>query len=167
LEFPPLLCAGCQFRLLDLHLDLSEPGSDGVEEGLEVEEEVLFCDPGVPIQEVQHLPLHQVDLGQRKPEAVVSLDAAIVCPVLVLRTRVVEVLGCEDEGGEKYSVDGATHALCYWWKTGLETSEVHEGAHERGDLDLGSVDEGGDEGFEGRQRRESSYLPGFFVQRGS
>jgi len=121
---------------------------DGDEEWFKVEEKVLFCNPHVPIQKIQHLSFHQVHFRYRETEALVSLDAAIVCPMLVLRTRVIEVFGCEDKGSEEDSVDGASHALGNRWETSLKTGKVHERAHESGNLDLGSVDKRCDERFE-------------------
>jgi hypothetical protein len=91
------------------------------------------------------LSFHEVDFGGREESGVTS-------PVLVLRRRVVEVLGSGDQSCEEDSVTSAVHSLCDLGETGLESVEVDEGAHESWHLNVGLFDEDRDEGFEGRDR---------------
>lgn len=128
-------------------------GDDGCEEGLEVLVEVLVCDAQVPVEQEEHLLLHQVDLCEREAERLEAADGAVARPVLVFGRRVVEVLGGEDERGEEDAVHGAAHAFCDGGQAALEACQVDEGGHERGDLHVAAVDEGGDELLEGGEWR--------------
>lgn len=53
-------------------LSLLKLGTHWSEERLEVGVEILRSDPQIPVQEEEKLLLHQVDLGERKPKALVS-----------------------------------------------------------------------------------------------
>lgn len=77
---------------------------------------------------------------------------------LTLWRRIVEVLGCHDERSEKDPVTCAVHPLCDLGQLGLQPIQVDERAEECGDLDVGLLDEDGDEGLE---RWESRGLFGF------
>ncbi len=79
-----------EFGLLQLEFHLE---SDGSQEGFEMVEEVLLGYSGIKVEKVEKLPLHQVHLSQGKAEAFEALHRGVSCPVLVLRTRVVQVLG--------------------------------------------------------------------------
>lgn len=137
----------CLFRLALL------PDADRVEEGLEVGVEVVLCDAEVPVEEVEELLLHEVDLVVGEAEALVAADGGVAGPVLVLWRRVVEVLCGEDEGGEEDAVDGAAHALCNGRQALLEAREVDERGHEGGDLDVRLLDERSDESLERGESR--------------
>lgn len=78
---------------------------------LQMRAQIQVCDAQVPIQQEQQLFLHQVDLRQREAESVVPAHGRIPRPMFVLRRRVVEVLGGQDEGGEEDAVHGAAHPL--------------------------------------------------------
>jgi len=69
------------------------------------------------------------------------------------KRRTIQVLGSDDKAGNEDAVTSAVHALGDLGKTVLETVEDHESAHEGGHLDVGLVDEDGDEGLEGRDSR--------------
>jgi hypothetical protein len=88
--------------------------ADRSQEGLEVVEEVLLGDSGFKVEKIQHLPFHQVDLGETKPKALVTLDCSVPCPVLVLWRGVVEILGSQDQCSKEDTVSGASHALGHW-----------------------------------------------------
>ena len=90
---------------------LLETVANGCQERLQEGEKILLGDSRLPIQEEEQLTLHEVYLGEGEAEAVEPLDGRVPGPVLVLGTGVVEVLGCEDEGSQEDSVDGAAHAL--------------------------------------------------------
>jgi hypothetical protein len=92
------------------------------------------------------LALHEVDLGLRE-------QGRVTRPVLVLGGRVVEVLGGDDQRREKDAVARAVHALGDFGEARLEAFEVDEGAHEGRDLDVGLLDEDGDERLEGGDGR--------------
>ena len=79
-------------------------------------EEVLVGDLEIPVKEEEELPFHQVDLRHRKSKAFITPDATISGPMLVLRTRVVQVLRRQDERGEENAVDGAWHPLRDGWE---------------------------------------------------
>jgi len=49
-----------------------------------VEVEVILTDDEVPVEEVEELLLHEVDLDKVEAEALVSLDSSVASPVLVL-----------------------------------------------------------------------------------
>jgi hypothetical protein len=78
--------------LLEFHLE-----ADGSQEWFEVVEEILLRDSGVKVKEIQHLPLHQVDFGQTESEALESSQCGVPCPMLVLGTGVVQVIGRQDQ----------------------------------------------------------------------
>lgn len=65
----------------------------------------------------------------------------------------IQVLGGDDETSDEDAVASAVHALGDLGKAVLEAVEDHEGAHEGRDLNVGLVDEDGDEGLEGRDGR--------------
>jgi hypothetical protein len=70
--------------------------------------------------------------------------------VLVLRTRVVEVLCSENERSEENPVDSATHTLRDGRKLSLKPGKIYERAHKSWDLHPGSVNKRCDEDFKGR-----------------
>jgi hypothetical protein len=136
-----------QLFSLVLEFDLE---SDWCEKGLEVGEEVFFGDPSVKVEQEEQLSLHQVDLSQSEAEAFVSLYTCVSGPMFVLGARVVQVLGCEDQGGEEDAMYSASHALGNWWQSSLKSGKVDEGGHQCWNLHRRFVDQGGDEGFERR-----------------
>ena len=140
------LTRGCLMRGLTLleHVAVA----DRAQEWLEVVEEVVLRDAGLPVEEEQQLALHEVDLREGEAEAVVALDGRVAGPVLVLGTGVVEILGGEDEGCEEDPVDGAAHALGDWGEPSAQAVQIDEGGHEGGHLDLRAGDERGDEEFD-------------------
>lgn len=105
--------------LLPLSVLLGFPGlfacfetePDRLQKGLQVYQQILLGDAGVPVQQEEELPLHQIDLGHGKPEAIEALDGGIPSPMLVLGAGVIQILGCQNEGGQEDPVNGATHAL--------------------------------------------------------
>ncbi len=104
-------------------------------------EEVFFCHAEVEVEEVEELSFHKVDLGQAEAKPVMPLHTGISGPVLVLRTRIVQVLGSKDQGSKEDAVDGTAHALGNGWKTRPKTFEVHQGCHEGWHLHRRSVDD--------------------------
>lgn len=96
---------------------------------------VLLTDNEVPLEKVEELLLHEVDLSQAEAEALVTLDSSVASPVLVLGGRVVERLCGEDKRSEEDAVDSAAHALGDRWEPLLETAEVDKGSHESWNLD--------------------------------
>lgn len=67
-------------------------------------------------------------------------NASVAVPVLVLGTRIVEVLGSNDERGKEDSVTSAVHALCHLWQARLEPVQVDQGAEQGRHLDVGLLD---------------------------
>lgn len=122
-------------------------GPDRVEEVGEGGVEVVLGDAEVPVEEEEELFLHEVDL--------LELEEAhgVGAPVLVLRGRVVQVLGAEDEGGEEDAVAGAGHALGHGRQPVPQPIEVDHGRHEGRRLDPRLFAEDGDEGLERGQAR--------------
>lgn len=138
-----------------LHLALGFlclPCPDRCKERLEVEEEVIFGDSEVPLKETEKLLLHKVDFSQAEAEVVVAADGSVASPVLVLGRRVVEVLGCQDEGSQEDAVDCAAHALGHWWQALPKAVEIYQGGHECRDLNVRARHERVDELLDRRQR---------------
>jgi hypothetical protein len=133
----------------------SLPKSDRSEERLKVEVEIILADDKIPVEKIEELLLHKVDLDEVEAEAFKAFDSSVASPVLVLGRRVIERLGGEDESGKEDAVGSATHAFSDRRKTLLQTTEVDEGGHESGNLYRGSVDERLDELFD---RRKSWFL---------
>lgn len=92
------------------------PDTDGCQEGLEMEVEILWVDAEVPVEKEEQLLLHEVDLGDGETKALVAANSSVASPVLVLWRGVVEVLSSQDESGEEDPVGGAGHALGNWGK---------------------------------------------------
>ena len=88
------LSLAVQFLLFVSQLKLQ---SNRCKEGLEVVEKILLAHSAVPVQQVQQLSFHQVDLSQRKAEAIITFHACVSSPMLVLRTRVIQILCSKDE----------------------------------------------------------------------
>lgn len=132
---------------------LDEKSTDGSQEVVQTEVEVVLVDTEVKVQQSQELALHQVDLGVGEAEVGVALDGSVACPVLVLGGRIVEVLGRENQRREEDAVSGALHALGGGGKTLLETTEVDQSRHEGGNLDMRHGDQGDDELFQRGQVR--------------
>ena len=78
-------------------------------------EKILFRDSGVPIQKIQKLSFHQVDLGQCKAKTLIPLHRCVSCPMLILWTGIVQVLRRKDERGKEDAVDCTSHALGNRW----------------------------------------------------
>lgn len=95
--------------------------SDWIEEGSKRGVEVLARDAKIPVEEEEELFLHEIDLLESEKTHSVGL------PVLVLRRRVVEVLGTEDESGEEDPVAGARHTLGYRRQLVPKTVKVDHG----------------------------------------
>ena len=133
------------FLLTGLDLD---PAADGVQEWLEVREEILLLDASLPVKQEEQLAFHEVDFGHGEAKPVIPLDDGVPRPVLVFGTGVVEVLRGQDQAGEEDAVDGAAHALCNGRQTGTQPGQVHQGGHEGGRLHLGPGDKGGNEGLD-------------------
>lgn len=111
-------------------------------------EEVLLRYSGVEVQEIQHLPLHQVHLCQSKAKPFESFDRSVSSPVFVLGARVVQILRCQNQRRQEDAVHCASHALGDGRKSGAKAGKVDEGAHQGGNLDGRFVDQGTDELFE-------------------
>lgn len=45
---------------------------------------ILLANDQIPLQQVEQLLLHQVDLGQAESKVLIALDHRVSCPVLVL-----------------------------------------------------------------------------------
>lgn len=69
----------------------------GDQEGLEACEEIFFGDAEIPVQKEEELAFHEIDLGKGEAKSFIALHYGVSGPMLVLRARVVEVLGGEDE----------------------------------------------------------------------
>ena len=115
--------------------------TDRSQERLQISQEILLRDTSLPVQQEEQLTLHQVHLGQREAKSVKSFDSSIPSPMLVLRTRVIQVFGGEDQRSKEDPVDSASHALGDGWQAGPEAAQVHEGTHQGGHLDLRPGDE--------------------------
>ena len=135
------------FPLDLLPLDLV-PTTDRNQQGLEMQQEILLRDTGLPIHQEQQLPLHEVHFRHREPKPTIPLDGGIPGPVLVLGTGVVEVLRGQDQAGQEDAMNGAAHALGDGGQTGAQTSQIDQGGHERGCLHLGASDERCNEDFD-------------------
>jgi hypothetical protein len=70
-----------ELRALVLKLKLK---SDRSQEGLEVVEEILLSNLAVEVQQVKHLPFHQINLRQCESESIIALDSRVPSPMLVL-----------------------------------------------------------------------------------
>ena len=77
---------------------------------------VLWHYPQVPVEKVEELLLHQVDLGDREAKVLVPSDGGVPRPVLVLRRRVVKILSREDERGQEDPMHGTAHTLGHRWE---------------------------------------------------
>ena len=104
-------------------------------------EQLVLLHLEVKVEQEQELTLHQVDLEEGE-------DGPVPSPVLVLRARVVEVLGRDDQGREEDAVAGGVHSVGDLGKARLEAVEVDESAKESGNLHVGLGDEDGDERLE-------------------
>lgn len=100
--------------LLLMLLDL-EPATNRTQERLQVREQFILRNTSFPIKQEEQLPLHEVHLRQREPEPIIPLDDRVPRPVLVLGTRVIEVLCGQDQTGQEDAVHGAAHALGDGW----------------------------------------------------
>ena len=109
------LTKGSEFAGLVAFLPLLKLSTDRCEEGLEMGVKILRSDLQIPVQEEQKLFLHQVDLCKREAKALISSHRRIPSPVLVLGGRIVQVLGRQDERGQKDPVNSAPHTLGDWW----------------------------------------------------
>lgn len=138
-------------HVLGLHVELHLE-SNRSQERLKMIQEIKFCDPCVPVEQEQQLAFHQVDLCQSKTKPIVALDRRISSPVLVLRARIVEVLGREDQTSQEDSVNGTSHALGDWWETSLQASQIDQRGHQRRDLNGRLGHDRANEEFERRQR---------------
>lgn len=106
--------------LLIVFLDL-EPTTNRTQERLQMREQFILRNTSLPIKQEEQLPLHKVHFGEREPEPIIPLDDRIPCPVLVLGTRVVEVLRSQDQTGQEDTVHGAAHALGDGWEPCTQT----------------------------------------------
>lgn len=73
--------------------------------------EVLLGNSKVPVQQEQQLLLHEIHFGVGKPKPLTILHQRITRPVFVLRGRVVQVLGGENESGQEDAMNSTPHAL--------------------------------------------------------
>lgn len=103
-----------------MFLDL-EPATNRTQERLQVREQFILRNTSLPIKQEEQLPLHKVHFGEREPEPIIPLDDRIPRPVLVLGTRVVEVLRGQDQTGQEDTVHGAAHALGDGWEPCTQT----------------------------------------------
>jgi hypothetical protein len=85
--------------------------TDWGQEGLQMLIKIIWADPQVPVQEEEHLLLHEVDLCDGKAEVREATDGCVSCPVLVLWRRVVEILCGEDERGKEDTMHSAAHSF--------------------------------------------------------
>lgn len=69
--------------------------------------------------------------------------------MLVLRRRVVEVFGSDDEGSQEDSMSSARHAFRSSWKSFAQSLEVDQGTEKGRYLNIALLNEDADEGFEG------------------
>lgn len=117
---------------------------DTAEEGSKVNHELVLFDTEIVVKQVEKLLLHQVDLG-------LGEERCVLGPVLVLRRRVVEVLGSDDESGEEDTVTSAVHSLSNTRKPRPQTLKVDESAEEGGNLNVRPLDQESDEGLQARE----------------
>ncbi len=96
------------------------------------------------------MSFHQVYLCQSKPKALESLHRSISRPVLVLWTRVVEVIWCGYKRGQEDAGGGASPAFRDGWQPRSEAGEVDQRGHQGRDLHGRLVDQRADELFKGR-----------------
>lgn len=92
----------------------------------------------IVVEELEELHLHEVDFGTRETKELADtvnvLDMAVGVrgPPLVLGTRIVEVLGGNDERGDEYAVASARHpSFGHLGKLVLEAVEINERCKER------------------------------------
>lgn len=130
---------------------LSASTADGREEGLEVGVKILLGDVELPVEKIEQLLFHQVDLRQGEAESRVVFEEAVAGPILVLGRAVVDVFGGEDEASEEDAVKGAGHAFGHGRQPTAEPVQVHERAHQRRHLHLRLLHDGGNEDFDGRE----------------
>ena len=103
-----LAFAGLTFRrehgplLLSL-FDL--PCADRSKEWLQVMVQVIFRHTHVPVEKEEKLFLHEINFGCAEAKVLKSRYPCVPRPVLVLGGRVIEILGCEDQGSKKDAVD--------------------------------------------------------------
>jgi len=88
-----------------------------------VVEEVFLVNPEIEIRQEQELAFHQIHFGRRK-------EGGIFGPVLVLWRRIIQVLGRDNESGEKHAMPCAMHALGNLRQARLQAIEVHEGTEQ-------------------------------------
>lgn len=119
-------------KALESFLLLLSP--NGPEEGVEVGIEIFVSDSKVPIQQVQQLFFHQIHLVHRESKLFVSSHRRVACPMLVLRGRVVEILGGQDERGQKDAMNGAPHSLGYLGQPLSQAGQINQRGHQGRDL---------------------------------
>lgn len=125
---------------------------DRVQELRQVRDHVLVGDADVPVQEIEKLSLHQVDILQGE-------EAVCICgPVNVLGRRVVVELRGENQAAQEDSVSGARQALRVFWELQLQFAQVYKGGHQGARVHIGVAGQAADERHERRQGLLANYL---------
>ena len=88
--------------------------TNGSEEGLKVDKEMLIGYPQIPVKEEEKLFFHQVNFCDGEFETLKAFHLRIPSPVFILWGAVIQVLSRKDERCEKDAVDRATHSLGNW-----------------------------------------------------
>lgn len=116
------------------------------QEWFKVGDNFRLVDSKIVVQQIEQLLFHQVDfrLGEH---------LSVSTPVLVLGTRIVEVLRGDDQCGEEDSVSGAGHTLGDFGQSVSESLEVDKSSEEGGDLDVGLFAYNRDESLERGESR--------------
>lgn len=68
----------------------------GIEKTLVVTENVSLCDPELEVKDIEVLALNATDITLAK-------DTGTKCPVYVLKRRIVEILGSDNDSTQEYS----------------------------------------------------------------
>lgn len=106
---------------------------------------VLVGDTHVPVQKVEQLAFHEVDVLDREE------TVGVLSPVDVLGRAVVVELGGQDETAQEDAVAGARQALGVFGKLVLQLVQVDQGGHQGARVDVGVSDQFVDESHERRQ----------------
>lgn len=96
----------------------------------------------VPVQEVEQLSLHQVDIGDGEKAL------SVVGPVNVLGRRVIMEFGSQNQAAQENSVTGARKTLCILRQLLLQSFQVHQGSHQGTGVNVCVSDQSVDEGHQ-------------------
>lgn len=100
---------------------------------------VFIGNSNVPVQEVEQLSLHQVDVLQRKK------PIGVLSPMDIFRRRIVVEFGSEDQTTQEDAVSGTRQALSVLWKLQLQLVQVNKSSHQCACVDIGVADQATDE----------------------